>query len=80
MSYPNEAQRQSGQTVSTMSYPLPIEPVCPRCQIEVQPIKAAGQWFCPNCAWQFTEDDVTREVRRQQGDSASGRGDGPTAP
>ena len=46
---------------------LPLELVCPKCGIDVQPIKAAGCWFCPHCAWQFAEEDIER-ARRQAED------------
>ena len=53
-----------------MSNPLDIEVPCPKCGIEVQPIKAVYSWFCPYCAWQFTEADIERYRRRQAGDGS----------
>jgi predicted amidophosphoribosyltransferase len=47
---------------------LPLELVCPKCGIEVQPIKAADAWFCPHCARQFTEAEIEQQ-RRGQADS-----------
>ena len=51
-----------------MSNPPQLELLCPKCNIDVQPIKAAFNWFCPNCAWQFTKEDVERHLRRQKSD------------
>jgi ribosomal protein L37AE/L43A len=56
-----------------MSQPAPLELYCPSCRMHVQPIQAAGQWFCPHCAWQFSEDDV----RHQQGRPAPNGEDSP---
>ena len=43
-----------------MSNPLDIELPCPKCGIEVQPIRAVKTWFCPHCAWQFSEEELER--------------------
>ena len=51
-----------------MTNPPLIEILCPQCKIDVQPIKAAGAWFCPHCAWQFTQEEIERELQRQKRD------------
>jgi len=63
-----------------MSNPPQLELLCPKCNVDVQPIKAAYNWFCPNCAWQFTKEDVERQLRRQKSDRSDPRkGDPPSS-
>jgi len=52
-----------------MAGPLQPELLCPRCGIEVQPIKAAIHWYCPHCVWQFTDDEVRRSQQRPRKDA-----------
>ncbi len=49
-----------------MSQPPPLELRCPRCQIDVQPIQAAENWYCPHCVWQFTAEEVWRQVNERR--------------
>jgi hypothetical protein len=48
-----------------MNFPSPFEIVCPRCRVEVQPIEAAGQWFCPHCAWEFLPEQIAKARQEQ---------------
>jgi predicted amidophosphoribosyltransferase len=57
---------------------LPLELICPKCGIEVQPIEAAGTWFCPHCARPFTEAEITGAQVDQQRQPGSGEEPPPT--
>jgi predicted RNA-binding Zn-ribbon protein involved in translation (DUF1610 family) len=56
---------------------VPLELKCPKCGIEVQPIKAVYSWYCPHCAWQFTEEDIEKHRRRK---AHNGDGSSPSKP
>jgi predicted amidophosphoribosyltransferase len=56
-----------GPSMPPMNPPGPLELVCPRCRIDVQPIRAAGRWFCPHCAGEFPADEVER-AREKHGE------------
>jgi predicted RNA-binding Zn-ribbon protein involved in translation (DUF1610 family) len=40
-----------------------LEIYCPNCRQYVTPLKAAVNWYCPSCAWQFSEADIDRGRR-----------------
>jgi hypothetical protein len=39
----------------------PLEIYCPNCRHHVEPLKAAVSWYCPRCAWQFTDAEIDRQ-------------------
>ena len=57
-----------------------LEIYCPNCRHYVVPLKAAVNWYCPRCAWQFTDADIVRERPQQppseQAGPPSGSSDG----
>jgi hypothetical protein len=53
---------------------------CPKCRIEVQPIKAAVHWYCPHCAWQFSDEDVWRQLNDSKQAEPPGRNRLPDPP
>jgi hypothetical protein len=38
-----------------------LEIYCPNCRHYVTPLKATVSWYCPRCAWQFTDAEIERQ-------------------
>jgi len=36
------------------------EVYCPNCRHYVVPLKATVNWYCPRCAWQFSDEEIER--------------------
>jgi hypothetical protein len=43
-----------------------LEVYCPNCRHYVTPLKAAVNWYCPRCAWQFSDAEIDRRRGPQQ--------------
>jgi hypothetical protein len=58
------ATRLQRSAPATMSDADALEIYCPNCRTFVTPLKAAVSWYCPRCAWQFSDSEIER--RRDQ--------------
>jgi predicted RNA-binding Zn-ribbon protein involved in translation (DUF1610 family) len=43
-----------------------LEIYCPNCRHHVAPLKAAVNWYCPRCAWHFTDAEIERQRAQRQ--------------
>ncbi|HZN34191.1 MAG TPA: hypothetical protein VFB80_10245 [Pirellulaceae bacterium] len=38
-----------------------VEIYCPNCRQHIVPLKASVSWYCPICAWQFSDAEIDRQ-------------------
>lgn len=60
------ASKLQRSVVGIMADADSLEIYCPNCRNHVAPLKAAVNWYCPRCAWHFTDAEIQQQRARQQ--------------